>query len=46
MVIIMISPQDLAESTLTDENRPDLIVHGFKELLDVFPALESEGMKI
>jgi HAD superfamily hydrolase (TIGR01549 family) len=36
MVIIMISPQDLAEATLTDENRPDIIIHEFRELLDIF----------
>lgn len=37
MVIIMISPQDLAEATITDENRPDIIIHEFRELLDIFP---------
>jgi len=38
MVIIMISPQDLAEATVTDENRPDITIHKFRELLDIFPA--------
>lgn len=42
MVIIMISPEELAEATITDENRPDVIIHEFKELLDIFPALESQ----
>jgi hypothetical protein len=37
MVIIMDSPQDLAEATITDENRPDIIIHEFRELLDIFP---------
>jgi putative hydrolase of the HAD superfamily len=46
MVIIMISSQDLAEATLTDENRPDLIIHEFKELLDLFPALESQALSM
>lgn len=41
MVIIMISPEELAEATITDENRPDLIIHNFKELLDIFPELEE-----
>ena len=37
MVIIMISPQDLTEATITDENRPDIIIHQFRQLLDIFP---------
>ena len=46
MVIIMISPDELAEEMITDENRPDLIIHDFKELLDIFPALESQTLKV
>jgi HAD superfamily hydrolase (TIGR01549 family) len=42
MVIIMISPEELAQETITDENRPDVIIHEFKELLDIFPALEKQ----
>lgn len=42
MVVIMISPEELAQATLTDENRPDLIIHEFKELLDIFPAREKQ----
>jgi putative hydrolase of the HAD superfamily len=42
MVVIMISPEELAEETLTDENRPDEIIHDFRELLDLFPALEQQ----
>jgi FMN phosphatase YigB (HAD superfamily) len=38
MVIIMISPEELAETTLTDENRPDIIIHEFRELLGIFPG--------
>ena len=45
MVIIMISPEKLAEETITDENRPDLIIHQFKELLDIFPVLENQTLK-
>lgn len=44
-VVIMISPEKLAEETITDENRPDLIVHQFRQLLDVFPALENQTLK-
>jgi HAD superfamily hydrolase (TIGR01549 family) len=46
MVIIMISPEELAAATITDENRPDVIIHEFKELLDIFPALENQALKI
>ncbi|MBE3117600.1 MAG: hypothetical protein IMZ50_02445 [Candidatus Atribacteria bacterium] len=38
MVIIMISPEELAEATITDENRPDISIHEFRELLDIFPG--------
>jgi putative hydrolase of the HAD superfamily len=46
MVIIMISPEELAAETITDENRPDVIIHEFKELLDIFPAFENQALKI
>jgi putative hydrolase of the HAD superfamily len=36
-LVIMISPEDLAEATLTDKNRPDVIIHEFRQLLDIFP---------
>ncbi len=42
MIIIMISPEQLAQETITDENRPDRIIHQFTELLDIFPAREAE----
>jgi putative hydrolase of the HAD superfamily len=38
MIIIMISPEELAQATLTDENRPDMIIHQFRQLLDIFPG--------
>ena len=37
-VVIMISPEDLTEETITDENRPDIIIHEFRQLLDIFPG--------
>jgi putative hydrolase of the HAD superfamily len=41
MVVILISPEELEEalasSAITDENRPDALIHQFKQLLDVFP---------
>jgi HAD superfamily hydrolase (TIGR01549 family) len=44
MVIIMISLEKLAEGTITDENRPDVIIHDFKELLDIFPIIENQAL--
>jgi putative hydrolase of the HAD superfamily len=38
MLVIMISPKELAEATITDENRPDVIIHEFRQLLDIFPG--------
>jgi hypothetical protein len=46
MVIIMISPEKLAGETITDENRPDVIIHEFKKLLDIFPILENQTLKV
>ncbi len=37
MVIIMISPEELAQATITPENRPDMIINEFRQLLDIFP---------
>jgi putative hydrolase of the HAD superfamily len=37
-IIIMISPEELAEAEITDENRPDIIIHEFRKLLDIFPG--------
>lgn len=45
MIVIMIEPAKLAEATITDENQPDLIIHQFKELLNVFPVLENHPLK-
>jgi putative hydrolase of the HAD superfamily len=38
MVIIMMEPADLEKKDLTGENKPDLIIHEFGELLSIFPA--------
>lgn len=37
MIIIMISPEELAVETITEENKPDAIIHEFNELLQLFP---------
>lgn len=37
MVIISLSPKELAEASLTPVNRPDRIIHDFRELLNIFP---------
>ena len=37
MVVIMISPNELAAAAITDENRPDKIIHKFDQLLELFP---------
>ena len=37
--ILFISPEKLAKKTITDENRPDYIVHEFPEILDI-PILQ------
>ena len=37
MVIIMISPEELAKAEITDENRPDLFIQQFTDLLKYFP---------
>lgn len=39
MIVIMNSPEEIAEATVTDENRPDVIIHNFCQLLDVFPGV-------
>lgn len=42
MVVILISSDELAEAeasgVITDENRPDMIIHEFTQLLDIFPG--------
>lgn len=38
MTIILTSPEALSEATITNENRPDLIIHQITDLLDIFPS--------
>ena len=38
MVVIMISPENLLKAEITEDNRPDSIIHEFSELLDIFPS--------
>lgn len=40
-VVLIIDPAKMDEKPITDENRPDLVIHKFSELLDVFPERES-----
>lgn len=37
MVIIILSVEGFGKAILTDENRPDRIIHDFRELLTIFP---------
>lgn len=39
MVVIMISLEKLASAEITEENKPDAIIHEFSELLDIFPMV-------
>lgn len=38
MVVIMASPEDLAGEIIAAENKPDIIIHEFSQLLDLFPG--------
>jgi putative hydrolase of the HAD superfamily len=42
MVVILIDPAELAEAeaagTITAENRPDVVIQSFSQLLEIFPA--------
>lgn len=40
--VLFISPEKLAKKTITDENRPDYIVHRFVDILDL-PILKGEA---
>jgi len=37
MVIIMMDKSESEQASLTDENRPDVLIHEFRELLRIFP---------
>jgi HAD superfamily hydrolase (TIGR01549 family) len=38
MIVILMTPQELEKNPPTSENQPDVIIHEFKQLLDIFPA--------
>ncbi len=38
MVIILMSREEFEKEPPSSENRPDVVIHEFKQLLDVFPA--------
>ena len=42
LLVIMISQAELAEAEITDENRPDVIIHRFRPLLDIFPGISAQ----
>jgi len=41
MVVILISREALAEAEITAENKPDVFIHQFNQLLDVFPGADK-----
>lgn len=45
MTIILMEPDTLAKEPATGEQEPELIIHEFSELLDIFPArhISSNG---
>ncbi len=43
-IVIMISPEKLSEAEITDENYPDIIIHQFRQLLDIFPGSLIDGV--
>ena len=43
--ILFISPEKLAKKTITDENRPDYIIHRFADALDL-PILQKGGAPV
>jgi len=38
MVVLMLSPEKYTEAGILPENRPDVVIHEFRQLLDHFPA--------
>jgi len=45
MVVIFNTPEVIASAEVTDENRPDSIIHSFRQLLDIFPPLPGHTGK-
>jgi putative hydrolase of the HAD superfamily len=46
MIILMMSPEKLKEESLSEENQPDLIIHEFQQLLDVFPERQRQDARL
>jgi putative hydrolase of the HAD superfamily len=38
VMIIVNSPVEIEKATISDDNRPDIILHEFNQLLDIFPG--------
>ena len=38
VMIIVNSPEEIENATISDDNRPDIILHEFNQLLDIFPG--------
>ena len=45
MIILMMTPEELAEEPIMSINQPDRIIHQFIELLDIFPARKIHSLK-
>jgi HAD superfamily hydrolase (TIGR01549 family) len=39
MIILLMDPEQVEKDPPTGENKPDVIIHDFKQLLDIFPAI-------
>jgi putative hydrolase of the HAD superfamily len=39
MVILLMAPEDVEKDPPAGENKPDVIIHEFKQLLDIFPGI-------
>jgi HAD superfamily hydrolase (TIGR01662 family) len=39
MIILLMDPMQVEKDPPTGENKPDVIIHDFKQLLDIFPAI-------
>jgi HAD superfamily hydrolase (TIGR01549 family) len=44
-VVLIIDPARLDEKPISNENRPDLVIHNFSELLKIFSARESVNLR-
>jgi HAD superfamily hydrolase (TIGR01549 family) len=39
MIILLMDPEEIEKNPPTGEKKPDVIIHEFKQLLDIFPAI-------